>query len=229
MSLSPIGNLSLCNRGPVLFMGGQSNSHQCGNKTGVSGRVKPAKATWIKSGTLKAGYVDPHHGPEQGVLYEICEEEDLECTLLQYGVDGSSGANWNSLRCAEAIAQAAAAGVVPRAGIWIQGEAEAAAGATQAGDWDDDFMAVLAKFRQAWGGAFGMVLVRIRTTDPTNYAHHAIVRANQNLAAGSWPHMGICDVDDSPLDVDGVHYTAATAFLAGRRAARILLNAGVVA
>lgn len=225
--ISPIGNLALANRGPVIFMGGQSNSHQCGNKTGVSGRVKPAKATWIKSGTLKAGYVDPHHGPEQGLLYEICEEEDLECTLLQHGVDGSSCANWNSTRCAEAIAQAAAAGVVPRAGIWVQGEAEAAAGATPAGDWDEDFMAVTARFRQAWGGAFGWVIVRIRTTDATNYGSHAIVRANQDLVSSTWPHMGICHVDDSPLDVDGVHYTQATAFLAGRRAGRILLDQGI--
>jgi hypothetical protein len=209
-------------------LGGQSNARKCGNKTGVSGRVKPVKATWIQDGVLQAGYNDPHHGPEQGILYEICEVAEKDCTLLQYGVDGSSCANWNSLRASEAIAQAAAAGVVPRAGIWVQGEAEAAAGATQAGDWDDDFMAVTARFRQAWGGAFGWVIVRIRTVEPTSYAHHAIVRANQDLAADSWPHMGICNVDDSPLDVDGVHFQQATAFLAGRRSARILLNAGVI-
>lgn len=223
-----IGTLELSNRGPVIFMGGQSNARRCGNKTGVSGRVKPALATWYEDGVLKTAYDNLHHGPEQGFFYEVCEVEGLAVTLLQYGVDGSSGANWNSVRCAEALAQAAALNLVPRAGVWIQGEAEAAAGATQAGDWDDDYAAVTARFRQGWGGAYGQVLGRIRTTSGS-YPHHAIVRANQDLVAATFPHMGIFHVDDGELDVDGVHYNAATAFLAGRRAARILLDAGVIA
>jgi hypothetical protein len=238
MSATSIGTLALANRGTVGVLFGQSNANTSGNGTGPSPLVKPAGATLYVGGVLQAAFSAVNHGPEVGLLDELVRVgQRPAATLLRHGVDGAPLANINATHAPALIGHAAAAGVVPRWGVLIQGEAEAAAGATQAGDWNDDLVPVLAKLRQAWGGAFGLVVVRIRTTDAVNYPHFALVGANQDLVGSTWPHVITVRVDTfdngqpTTLNTDGsgtVHYTSATSVHAGRVAARALMAQGIL-
>lgn len=222
-------------RGTAGVLWGQSNSNRCGNNTGTAadaGYSLPAGAVYWENGAQLLSYTAPHHGLEVGIFHEIIPVAGrAAATLVKRGIDGTRMNVWDSTHSATLIADCNTAGVVPSWGICVQGEAEAAVSEAASEAWDDDALPVLADFRSAWGAAWPCVFVRIRTVDSTNYPHHAVVRTVQTSASARWANVGIVHVDDSPLATDGsgtVHYTSATAILAGRRAARLLIDAGAI-
>lgn len=226
------GSLQRCNRGSVGVLWGQSNSNRCGNKSGSAaalGYSMPAGATYWENGGQLLSYTAAHLGPEVGIFHEaITVAGRPSCTLVKYGFDGSSLGSWNTPGHADdLIAHCVTAGVVPQWGICVQGEAEATTSEVAANSWAEDCVAVLADFRAAWGAGFGCVFVRIRTTDDAGYPWHANVRTEQDYMAANFANVGLTNVDDGELDEDLVHYLGPTAVLAGRRAVRILLDAGV--
>jgi len=225
------GALRRCNRGSVGVLWGQSNANRCGNKSGSAaalGYSLPAGATYWENGGQLLSYTAPHLGPEVGIFHEaITVAGRAGCTLIKRGIDGTSLGAWNSTHSATLIADCATAGVIPQWGICVQGEAEATTSESAANDWAADCVSVLADFRAAWGAGFGCVFVRIRTTDSAGYPWHANVRAEQDYMALNFANVGLTNVDDGEVDADLVHYKGPTAVLAGRRAVRILLDAGV--
>lgn len=227
--------LARANKGSIGVLFGQSNANACGNATGPSPLSKPASATLYIDGVLQDDFPSTHHGVEVGILDELCRVAGKTVTLFRHGVNGSSLDAWNSTYSADLISQVADAGLgYPAWGVLIQGAAEAAVSEAAALGWDGDLLPVLADLRAAWGGAFGVVIVKEGTADLVNFPHIEIVKQRQIYVASNWPHIGICDVDDQTPDglaTDGAgtaHYKSATAILAGRRAARVLLNAGVL-
>lgn len=229
------GQMLYSKRGGAGVLWGQSNANRCGNNTGTAaaaGYSLPTGAVYWENGLSLASYTALHHGLEVGILDEIITVAGKSATtLVKRGVDGTRMTLWDSTHAAALIADCVTAGVTPSWGICVQGEAEAVISDAVASGWASDALPVLADFRAAWGAAWPCVFVRIRTTDATNYPHHAAARNAQNVACARWQGVGIVSVDDSPLATDAsgvVHYTSATAILAGRRAARLLLNAGVI-
>lgn len=229
------GQMLYSKRGTAGVLWGQSNANRCGNNTGsaaAAGYSLPPGAVYWENGGQLLSYTAPHHGLEVGIFHEILTVAGkAAATLVKLGVDGTRMNVWDSTHTATLIANCVTAGVVPAWGICVQGEAEATVSEAASNAWDDDALPVLADFRAAWGAAWPCVFVRIRTQDATNYPHHAAARTTQTDACARWVNVGIVNVDDSPLATDGsgvVHYTSATAILAGRRAARLLINAGVI-
>lgn len=240
-----MGNLSRANRagliaslGRVVQIVGQSNADTSGNSTGPSPISKPAAATLYIGGVLQAGFSATNHGAEVGFVDEVITVAGRSAvTVLRHGINGTTLASWAATHCATVIGHANAIPVRPVATVLIQGEAESATSEAAALGWRDDFENFAGRLRGAYGGGHGIVICRIRTTDAVNYPHHAVMRTTQNTVGTTFPHVSLyhVDTDDdgvaTTLVTDGsgtVHFTSATSILAGRRAARVLLNAGIL-
>lgn len=237
--MSALGNLRLANRsgmiaalGPVVQLWGQSNANQCGNNTGPAPLVKTAGGVLYVGGVLQANYSATNHGCEVGFIDECINVLGMPAvTLLRHGVDGVAMSAINTTHAPAFIGHWNSLTLRPVATWVIQGEAEAATSEAAVNGWADALENVLGKTRNAGGGAQGLLIQRIRTTDAVNYAHHALMRTVQNQVATAFPHVGLIHVDDMPLATDGsgtVHFTSATAIESGRRAARALRAAGII-
>lgn len=217
---------------PVILVWGQSNAAVSGNNTGPTPIAKPSGCIFYADGVLQASFSAANHGVEVGLADELITIGGrTAATIFRSGINSTAMATWNTTHCATAIGHLNTVVKRPVAMVLIQGEAEAAASAGAVSGWGDDLENALGKLRCAFGGACGLVIARIRTTDAVNYPHHAAMRVKQNEVSAAFPHCAIYNVDDMPLATDGsgtVHYTSATSVESGRRAARALMAAGIL-
>jgi hypothetical protein len=233
--MSAKGSLLLANRGNYGVLLGQSNANRCGNKTSsaaAAGFSKPASATYwdiqTSAGAALASYSAPFHGPETGLLDELCTVNGKTITLVKRGMDGTALSAWNSTHCATLISDCATAGIVPRWGILIQGENEASSSAITSAAWDTTLIDVLAKFRAVWGASFGLLIIELVGTDVATFPHRSVLVPRQQYAGANFANVEILSMGAMTMDADLTHFTSLTATAVGRAAAQRLLARGLV-